>query len=92
MTDSLEINGLVLRLDYLIHKLVNFVNAPQTDEVIRLLLLYFKGWLKAGHCAECQLEKQIRQPLHQQALIEPCLQGWSVQFVRCTCRLHQAGG
>ena len=44
MADSLEINGLVLRLDYLIHKLVNFVNAPQTDEIILLLLLYFKGW------------------------------------------------
>ena len=37
MTDPLEIDGLVLRLDYLIRTLVNFENDPQTDEIIRLL-------------------------------------------------------
>ena len=37
MTDPLEIDGLVLRLDYLIRTLVNFEKDPQTDEIIRLL-------------------------------------------------------
>ena len=37
MTDPLEVDGLVLRLDYLIHTLVNFENDPQTDEIICLL-------------------------------------------------------
>ena len=37
MTDPLEIDGLVLRLDYLIRTLVNFENDPQTDEIIHLL-------------------------------------------------------
>ena len=37
MTDPLEIDGLVLKLDYLIRTLVNFENDPQTDEIIRLL-------------------------------------------------------
>ena len=37
MTDPLEIDGMVLRLDYLIRTLVNFENDPQTDEIIRLL-------------------------------------------------------
>ena len=37
VTDPLEINGLVLRLDYLSRTLVNLVNHPQTDEIIRML-------------------------------------------------------
>ena len=37
VTDPLEINGLVLRLDYIIRTLVNLVNHPQTDEIIRML-------------------------------------------------------
>lgn len=37
MTDPLEIDGMVLRLDYLIRRRVNFENDPQTDEIIRLL-------------------------------------------------------
>ena len=36
ITDPLEIDGLFLRLDYLIHTLVNLGN-PQTDEIIRQL-------------------------------------------------------
>ena len=36
ITDSFEINGIVLRLDYLMRTLVNLVN-PQTDEIIRQL-------------------------------------------------------
>ena len=35
-TDPLEIDGLVLRIDYLIRTLVNVENHPQTDEIIRL--------------------------------------------------------
>ena len=37
MTDPLEIDGLVLRIDYLIRTLVNLGNHPQTDEIIHLL-------------------------------------------------------
>jgi len=37
MTDPLEIDGLVLRIDYLIRILVNLGNHPQTDEIIHLL-------------------------------------------------------
>ena len=37
MTYPIEINGSVLRLDYLIRTLVNLVNHPQTDEIIRML-------------------------------------------------------
>ena len=37
ITDPLEIDGQLLRLDYLIRTLVNFENHPQTDEIIRLL-------------------------------------------------------
>ena len=37
MTDPLEINGLVLRNDYLIRTLVNLGNHPRTDEIIHLL-------------------------------------------------------
>ena len=36
ITDSFEIDGIVLRLDYLMRTLVNLVN-PQTDEIIRQL-------------------------------------------------------
>ena len=35
-TDRLEIDGLVLRIDYLIRTLVNVENHPQTDEITRL--------------------------------------------------------
>ena len=37
MADQLEISGLVLRLDYPTRTLVNFENAPQTNEIIHLL-------------------------------------------------------
>ena len=37
VTDALEIDGLVLRIDYLMRTLVNLDNHPQTDEIIRLL-------------------------------------------------------
>ena len=37
MTDPLEIDGLVLRIDYLIRTLVNLGNHPRTDEIIHLL-------------------------------------------------------
>ena len=37
MTDPLEINGLVLRIDYLIRTLVNLGNLLRTDEIIHLL-------------------------------------------------------
>ena len=37
MTDLLEINGLVLRIDYFIRTLVNLGNHPRTDEIILLL-------------------------------------------------------
>ena len=35
--DPLEIDGLVLRIDYLTRTLVNLENHPQTHEIIRLL-------------------------------------------------------
>ena len=38
MTDPLEINGLVLRIDYFICTLVNLGNHPRTDEIILLLV------------------------------------------------------
>lgn len=37
ISDPLEIDGLILRLDYLIRTLVNLEDHPQTDEIIRLL-------------------------------------------------------
>ena len=37
VTDLLEIDGLLLRLDYLIRTLVNLYNFPQKEEIIRLL-------------------------------------------------------
>lgn len=37
MTDPLEINGMVLRIDYLIRTLVNLGNYLRTDEIIHLL-------------------------------------------------------
>ena len=37
LIDPLEIDGLVLRLDYLIRTLVNLDNHSQTDEIISLL-------------------------------------------------------
>ena len=36
MTDPLKLNGLVLRLDYLIHTPVNLDDNSQTDEILRL--------------------------------------------------------